>query len=162
MLPLAATLDIILSLNAWRNMRFSQILRYILKFAMAAAWAVVLPVGYFSLNQNPTGVLRFFNSLGRDWRGTSFYYYAVTIYMIPNFLAAMLFCVPYIRRTMERSSLLPITLLMWWAQVDLHWSRLTFFQFQIPNCFTIDICFKCEDSQNFMWDEGCMRICFHL
>ncbi|KAK4796444.1 hypothetical protein SAY86_028770 [Trapa natans] len=120
---LRATLDIILSLNAWRSMRFSQILRYILKFVTAAAWAVVLPIGYSGLKQNPTGILRFFNSWGRDWRGTPFYYYAITIYMIPNFLASIFFCVPYIRRTMERSSLWPITLLMWWAQPKLYVGR---------------------------------------
>ncbi|XP_031393208.1 callose synthase 7 isoform X2 [Punica granatum] len=118
-----ATLDIILSLNAWRSMRFSQILRYILKFVVAAAWAVVLPIGYSSLIQNPTGVLRIFHSWGQDWRSASFYYYAVAIFMIPNVLAAILFCVPYIRRTMERSSLLPITILMWWAQPKLYVGR---------------------------------------
>ncbi|KDP23126.1 hypothetical protein JCGZ_00181 [Jatropha curcas] len=59
---LQAALDIVLSLNAWRSLKATQILRYLLKFAVAAAWAVVLPIGYSSSVQNPTGLLKFFNN----------------------------------------------------------------------------------------------------
>ncbi|KAL3754843.1 hypothetical protein ACJRO7_002009 [Eucalyptus globulus] len=120
---LRASLDIILSLNAWKSMRFTQILRYILKFVMAAVWAVVLPISYSSLVQYPTGVLKFFSTWGRDWRNQSIFYYAIAIYMIPNVLAAILFFVPHLRRTMERSSMFPITALMWWAQPKLYVGR---------------------------------------
>ncbi|XP_030462869.1 callose synthase 7 isoform X2 [Syzygium oleosum] len=120
---LRASLDIILSLSAWKSMRFTQILRYILKFVLAAVWAVVLPIGYSSLVQNPTGVLKFFSTWGRDWRNESFFYYAIAIYMMPNVLAAMLFFVPYLRRNMERSSMFPITVLMWWPQPKLYVGR---------------------------------------
>ncbi|GAB4842952.1 Callose synthase 7 [Ancistrocladus abbreviatus] len=41
---LQAALDIILSWKAWGSLKFSQILRYLLKFAVAAMWAVVLPI----------------------------------------------------------------------------------------------------------------------
>lgn len=99
-------------------MRYTQILRYILKFVLAAVWAVVLPIGYSSLVHNPTGVLKFFSTWGREWRNESFFYYAIAIYMIPNVLAAIFFFVPYLRRIMERSSWFPITLLMWWAQAS--------------------------------------------
>ncbi|MFQ6647564.1 hypothetical protein Gotur_021691 [Gossypium turneri] len=54
---LQATLDIILSFNAWRSLNFSQILRYLAKFAIAAFWAVVLPLAYSSSVQNPTGLV---------------------------------------------------------------------------------------------------------
>ncbi|XP_039158569.1 LOW QUALITY PROTEIN: callose synthase 7 [Eucalyptus grandis] len=120
---LRASLDIILSLNACKSMRHSQILRYILKFVMAAVWVVVLPISYSSLVQYPTGVLKFFSTGGRDWRNQSFFYYAIAIYMIPNVLAAVLFFVPYLRATMERSSIFPITVLMWWAQPKLYVGR---------------------------------------
>ncbi|KAL3754837.1 hypothetical protein ACJRO7_002003 [Eucalyptus globulus] len=120
---LRASLDIILSLNAWKSMRYTQILRYILKFVKAAVWAVVLPISYSSLVQYPTGVLKFFSTWGQDWRNQSFFYYAIAIYMIPNVLAAILFFVPYLRRTMERSSMFPITVLMWWAQPKLYVGR---------------------------------------
>lgn len=112
----AATLDIILSWNAWGSLKFSQILRYLLKFALAAMWAVVLPIGYSSSVQNPTGLVKFFSSWAGDWRNQSFYNYAVALYLIPNILAALLFLLPPLRRHMERSNWRIITLLMWWAQ----------------------------------------------
>ncbi|GLT26329.1 hypothetical protein SLA2020_014070 [Shorea laevis] len=120
---LRATLDVILSINAWRSLKFTQILRYILKFAVAAVWAVVLPIGYSSSVQNPTGLIKFFNSWVRDWKYQSFYNYAVAVYLIPNILAVLLFFLPPLRRTMERSNLWIITLIMWWAQPKLYVGR---------------------------------------
>lgn len=113
---IAATLDIILSLNAWRSLKITQILRYLLKFAVAAVWAVVLPIGYSSSVQNPTGLVRFFSNWAAGWRDQSFYNYAVAIYLIPHILAALLFLLPPLRRTMERSNSRIIVLVMWWAQ----------------------------------------------
>ncbi|KAL6140432.1 hypothetical protein ACLB2K_058731 [Fragaria x ananassa] len=109
---LQATLDIILSWNAWKSLKFTQILRYLLKFAVAVVWAVVLPIGYSSSMQNPTGLLKFFSSWTRDWRNQSFYNYAVAIYMVPNLLAAMLFFLPPLRRHVERSNWRIVTLFM--------------------------------------------------
>ncbi|KAH7511386.1 hypothetical protein JRO89_XSUnG0206500 [Xanthoceras sorbifolium] len=113
---LQAALDVILSFNAWRSLKFTQILRYLLKFAVAAAWAVVLPIGYASSVNNPTGLVKFFSSWGGNWQNQSFYNYAVAIYMLPHILAALLFILPSLRRTMERSNWHIITLFMWWAQ----------------------------------------------
>ncbi|XVF16798.1 hypothetical protein REPUB_Repub10bG0063300 [Reevesia pubescens] len=120
---LQATLDIILSLNAWRSLKFTQILRYLLKFAVAAFWAVILPIGYSSSVQNPTGLVRFFSSWVKDWRNESFYNYAVAIYLLPNILAAIVFLLPPLRKTMERSNWRIITLVMWWAQPKLYVGR---------------------------------------
>ncbi|XP_017983319.1 PREDICTED: callose synthase 7 isoform X2 [Theobroma cacao] len=120
---LQATLDIILSLNAWRSLKITQILRYLLKFAVAAVWAVVLPIGYSSSVQNPTGLVKFFSSWAKDWRNESFYNYAVAIYLIPNILAAILFLLPPLRKAMERSNLRIITFIMWWAQPKLYVGR---------------------------------------
>ncbi|KAF5744039.1 callose synthase 7-like isoform X1 [Tripterygium wilfordii] len=120
---LQAALDIILSLNAWRSVKPTQILRYLLKFAVAAMWAVVLPIGYSSSVQNPTGLVKFFSSWAGDWRSQSFYNFAVAIYLIPNVLAVLLFFLPPLRRTMERSNWRIITLIMWWAQPKLYVGR---------------------------------------
>ncbi|KAF5481508.1 hypothetical protein F2P56_002150 [Juglans regia] len=120
---LQATLDIIFSWNAWKSLKFSQIIRYLLKFAIAVVWAVVLPIGYSSSVQNPTGLVKFFSSWAGDWRNQSFYNYAVALYLVPNILAAILFLLPPLRRTMERSNWAIITLLMWWAQPKLYVGR---------------------------------------
>ncbi|XVE86251.1 hypothetical protein DITRI_Ditri18aG0020500 [Diplodiscus trichospermus] len=120
---LQATLDIILSFYAWRSLKFTQILRYLLKFAVAAFWAVVLPVGYSSSVQNPTGLVKFFSGWAKDWRSESFYNYAVAIYLMPNILAAIVFLLPPLRKTMERSNWRIVTLIMWWAQPKLYVGR---------------------------------------
>ncbi|XP_058101234.1 callose synthase 7 [Magnolia sinica] len=120
---LQATLDIILSWKAWGSMKYTQIIRYLLKFAVAAVWVIVLPIGYSSSVQNPTGLVKFFSNWARNWQNQSLYSYAVVIYMIPNVLAALLFMLPPLRRSMERSNWRIVILLMWWAQPKLYVGR---------------------------------------
>ncbi|KAM1768097.1 hypothetical protein ACFX12_046109 [Malus domestica] len=120
---LQATLDIILSWHCWKSLEFTQILRYLLKFAVAGVWAVVLPIGYSSSVQSPTGLLKFFNSWARDWRNQSFYNYAVALYLLPNIMAAVLLFLPPLRRHLERSNWRIVTLFMWWAQPKLYIGR---------------------------------------
>ncbi|KAM4105424.1 hypothetical protein ACJW30_06G231400 [Castanea mollissima] len=118
-----ASLDIILSWNAWKSLKFSQILQYLLKFAVAAAWVVILPIGYSSSVVNPTGLVKFFSRWAGDWRNHSFYEYAVALYLIPNILSAILFFLPPLRRHMECSNWRIITVFMWWAQPKLYIGR---------------------------------------
>ncbi|KAF8408944.1 hypothetical protein HHK36_005014 [Tetracentron sinense] len=115
---LQVTLDIILSWKAWGSLKYTQIFRYLLKFAVAAVWVVVLPIGYSSSVQNPTGLVKFFTNWAGDWRNQSFYNYAIAIYMIPNILAALLFMLPPLRKSMERSNMRIIVLFLWWAQAS--------------------------------------------
>ncbi|KAK4369083.1 hypothetical protein RND71_012875 [Anisodus tanguticus] len=114
---LRATLDIVLSLRAWRSLKFTQILRYLLKFTFAAFCVVVMPVAYSKSVQDPAGVLRFFSNLGSVIENESLYYYCVAIYLIPEILAAFLFFFPFLRKSMECSNWRIISLLMWCAQV---------------------------------------------
>ncbi|KAH1239418.1 Callose synthase 4 [Glycine max] len=114
---LRVTLDIILTWNALKNMKFTQLLRYFLKFVVAAVWAVVLPVCYSSSQVNPPGLLRFVTSWAGDWGNQSLYTYVVVLFMLPNIVAAILFFLPPLRRKLERSNMRILTFLMWWAQV---------------------------------------------
>ncbi|CAN1759008.1 Callose synthase 7, partial [Linum perenne] len=118
-----AFLDIVLSLYAWRSLKFTQILRYLLKFGLAAAWAIVMPIAYSKSVQNPTGLIRFFSSWASDWQNQSLYNYVVAIYLLPNILSALFFVLPPFRRTTEKSNFRIITLLMWWAQPKLYVGR---------------------------------------
>ncbi|CAK9176439.1 unnamed protein product [Ilex paraguariensis] len=120
---LQATLDIVLSCGAWRSLKCTQILRYLLKFAVATLWVVILPIGYSRSVQNPTGLVKFFSTLGGNWRYQPFYNYCVAVYLIPNILAALLFLLPPLRKRMERSNWRIISLLMWWAQPKLYVGR---------------------------------------
>ncbi|KAM4094931.1 hypothetical protein ACB094_06G232100 [Castanea mollissima] len=113
---LQATLDIILTWNAWKSLKLSQILRYLLKFVAAFVWAVVLPIGYSSSVRIPAGLVKFFSSSAGDWKNQSFYNYAVVLYLMPNILSFILFFLPPFRRCMEHSNQRIITLHMWWAQ----------------------------------------------
>ncbi|CAA0816289.1 Callose synthase 7 [Striga hermonthica] len=118
-----AFLDIVLSFNAWRSLKFTQILRYFMKFVVASFWLIVMPVTYSRSVQNPSGIVRFFNNLGANWEIQSMYNYSVAIYLIPNVLAALLFFFPFLRRAMERSTWRVVNLLMWWCQPKLYVGR---------------------------------------
>ncbi|XP_076942454.1 callose synthase 7-like [Bidens hawaiensis] len=118
-----ATLDIILSFNAWRSLKPTQIIRYLLKLIVSAFWVVIFPVCYSRSVPNPTGLVRFFSTLGGNWREQTLYNYLIAIYLIPNILAVLLFLLPPIRRHMERSNWRIVTLLMWWAQPKLYVGR---------------------------------------
>ncbi|XP_024041521.1 callose synthase 7 isoform X1 [Citrus clementina] len=121
---LQAALDIALSFNAWRSLKFTQILRYLLKFAVAAVWAAILPICYASSVQNSTRLVKFFSNLTESWQSQgSLYNYAVAIYLMPNILAALLFFLPQFERIMEHSSSHIVTLFMWWAQPKLYVGR---------------------------------------
>ncbi|PWA73942.1 glycosyl transferase, family 48 [Artemisia annua] len=118
-----ASLDIILSFNAWRSIKPTQILRYVLKIAISAFWVVMLPIGYSRSVSNPTGVVKFFRDLGGSSKDQSLYNYLVAIYLTPNILSALLFMLPPLRRYMERSNWRVIVFLMWWAQPKLYVGR---------------------------------------
>ncbi|KAK2441448.1 callose synthase [Trifolium repens] len=120
---LQVTIDIVLIWNALGNMKFTQLLRYFLKFIVAAVWVVVLPISFSSSLQNPTGLIQFVTHWAGDWGPQSLYYWVVAVYMIPNIVAALLFFLPPMRRTLERSNNRIITLLMWWAQPKLYVGR---------------------------------------
>ncbi|XP_072994078.1 callose synthase 7-like [Typha latifolia] len=120
---LQTVLDIILSWKAWGSMEYGQIIRYLLKFAVATAWIIILPITYASSVQNPTGLIKFFSNWVGNWRSQSVYSYAIVVYMIPNILASLLFLLPPLRGAMERSNMRILVLLMWWAQPKLYIAR---------------------------------------
>ncbi|KAJ4729026.1 Callose synthase [Melia azedarach] len=120
---LQVALDIVLSFNAWKSLKFTQIVRYLLKFVVAAAWAVILPICFATSVQNPTGLVKFFSNWIGNWQSQPLYSYAIAIYLLPNILAAVLFFLPRLRRIMERSNSHIITLIMWWAQPKLYVGR---------------------------------------
>ncbi|KAJ0816791.1 putative 1,3-beta-glucan synthase [Helianthus annuus] len=96
-----ASIDIILSFNAWRSLKSTQILRYLLKFTVSVFWVVILPIAY----------------------SRSVYYYLVASYLTPNALSALRFLFPPLRRCMERSDWRLVVFLMWWAQPELYVGR---------------------------------------
>lgn len=139
----AATLDIILSWKAWGSMKYNQIIRFFLKFLVASMWLVVLPIGYSSSVQNPSGLVRSFSNWVGNWQSQSFYSLAVIIYLLPNIFSALFFVVPPLRKSVERSNWHFITLLLWWAQAS-----VTFRLLPIIMCNT----FKLEGTHFFLFN----------
>lgn len=117
------TLDICLTIQAWGNMEWTQIIRYLLKFFVAIAWIIILPVTYSSSIKNPSGAGKLLNSWTRNWYNQSVYNVAIVIYMGPNILAALLFLLPQLQNVMERSNSRAFILLMWWIQPRLYVAR---------------------------------------
>ncbi|KAF7071133.1 hypothetical protein CFC21_076535 [Triticum aestivum] len=117
------TLDILLTFQAWGSMEWTQILRYLLKFFVAIAWIIILPVTYSSSIKSPSGAGKLLNSLTWNWYNQSVYNFAIIIYMIPNILSALLFLLPQLQNIMERSNWRAVILLMWWIQPRLYVAR---------------------------------------
>ncbi|TVU33963.1 hypothetical protein EJB05_15782, partial [Eragrostis curvula] len=120
---LQATLELVLNWKAWRSLECSQMIRYILKFIVAAAWLIVLPVTYASSIQNPTGLVKFFSNWIGNLQNESIYNFAIAIYMLPNIFSALFFIFLPIRRALERSNSRIIRFLLWWNQPKLYVAR---------------------------------------
>ncbi|PWZ30891.1 hypothetical protein Zm00014a_004348 [Zea mays] len=120
---LQATLELILNWKAWKSLECSQRIRYILKFAVAVAWLIILPTTYSSSIQNPTGLVKFLSNWIQNLQNESIYNYAVALYMLPNIFSALFFMFLPIRRALERSNSRIIRFLLWWTQPKLYVAR---------------------------------------
>lgn len=116
----SATLEIVLNWKAWRSLVCSQMIRHVLKFAVAIGWLIILPVTYSSSIQNPTGLIKFFSNWIGNFQSQSIYNFAVAIYMLPNIFSALFFVFLPIRRALERSNSRVVRFLLWWTQVYIH------------------------------------------
>ncbi|CAL4956327.1 unnamed protein product [Urochloa decumbens] len=120
---LQAMLEIILNWKAWKSLECSQRIRCILKFVVAIAWLIILPITYASSIQNPTGLVKFFSSWIGNVQSESIYNFAVALYMLPNILSALFFIFLPIRGVLERSNSRIIRFLLWWTQPKLYVAR---------------------------------------
>ncbi|XP_062200996.1 putative callose synthase 6 [Phragmites australis] len=120
---LQATLELVLNWKAWRSLECSQMIRYIMKFAVSAAWLIILPTTYSSSIQNPTGLVKFFSNWIGNWQNESIYNFAVALYMLPNIFSALFFIFLPIRRVLERSNARIVRFLLWWTQPKLYVAR---------------------------------------
>eukprot|EP00267_Zea_mays_P042894 XP_020394929.1 uncharacterized protein LOC100502361 isoform X3 [Zea mays] len=119
-----ATLDIIFNWKARRTMEFAVKLRYVLKFTMAALWVVLLPVTYAYTWENPTGIIRIIKSwFGNGRNHLPLFVVSVVIYLSPSMLSAILFLLPFLRRSLESSDFKLVRFIMWWSQPRLFVGR---------------------------------------
>ncbi|KAI5072192.1 hypothetical protein GOP47_0012298 [Adiantum capillus-veneris] len=118
-----AIVDIGLNLKAWRSMRLTNMLRYILKVVVAAGWVVVLPVCYARTYSDIAFVSNFKDLLGGAGGGRSLFLTAILVYLAPDALGLIMFLLPPLRRRIERSNNVFMRLLLWWAQPPLFIGR---------------------------------------
>ncbi|KAH7445509.1 hypothetical protein KP509_01G012300 [Ceratopteris richardii] len=118
-----AIVDIILSWKAWRCMRFTTMVRYVLKIVVAAGWVIILPVSYARTYSDIAFVSNFKNLLGENGGGSSLFVTALLVYLAPDVLAFIMFLLPPLRKHIERSNSSFIRLLLWWAQPPLFIGR---------------------------------------
>jgi hypothetical protein len=105
------------TVQAWGSMEWTKLVRYLLKFVVAIAWIIILPLTYSSSIKYPSGAGKILNSWIGDWYNQSVYNIAIVIYMVPDILAALFFLLPQLQNVMERSDSRVLVLLMWWIQV---------------------------------------------
>ncbi|TVU33970.1 hypothetical protein EJB05_15789 [Eragrostis curvula] len=116
-------LDIVLTIQAWGSMKWTRIIRYLLKFVVAIAWTIILPLAYSSSIRYPSGAGKLLNSFIGNWYNQSVYNIAIVIYMIPDIFAALFFLLPKLQNVMERSNSRAVAFLMWWIQPRLYVGR---------------------------------------
>ncbi|KAI3725778.1 hypothetical protein L1987_65571 [Smallanthus sonchifolius] len=120
-------LDIILNFPGYHRLKFTDVLRDILKIISCLAWSIVLPLCYIHQNDNislPFGKVEdILSSLNRFERIPSLYLMAVALYLLPNLLSAALFIFPMLRRWIENSDWLIVRFLLWWSQPRIYVGR---------------------------------------
>jgi callose synthase len=89
---MAGMLDFILNFPGHIRCKFIDVVRNILKIIVSAAWAVILPFFYISTAPKANLHLGFLDNLFVYVKGVPpLYILAVTIYLIPNIISAVLF-----------------------------------------------------------------------
>jgi callose synthase len=93
------------------------VLRCIMKFIVAVAWLIILPITYARSIKHPIGPVTLFGNWIGNVQMEWIYNLAVAIYMFPNILSALLFIFLPIRQASERSDSHTLRFVLWWNQV---------------------------------------------
>ncbi|KAG8070458.1 hypothetical protein GUJ93_ZPchr0006g42597 [Zizania palustris] len=115
-------LDIAFSWRTKRTMRFSQKIRFAVKFSLAVAWAILLPIFYASSqNYMSCSARRPKTFLGMFC--LSKYMVVVALYLTSNVIGMALFFVPAVNSFLETSTWRICNMLSWWCQPELYVGR---------------------------------------
>ncbi|KAL3844742.1 hypothetical protein ACJIZ3_002145 [Penstemon smallii] len=118
-------LDLVLNFPGYLRLKFTNVLRTILKIIVSLAWSIILPLCYL-LQKDSFSFSRIasFLSFLDNLKGVPpLYTMAVAIYLLPNALAAFLFIFPMLRRWIENSNWLIVRFLLWWSQPRIYVGR---------------------------------------
>ena len=113
---IAAILDIAFMWKTRCTMDFSQILKHVLKVAVAVIWTIVLPVCYAGSRRKYTCYSTEYDTWLGEWCYSS-YMVAVAFYLMTNAVHMVLFLVPAVGRYIETSNCRMCTIFSLWTQV---------------------------------------------
>ncbi|MCO5603414.1 hypothetical protein L7F22_057564 [Adiantum nelumboides] len=114
---LQASVEIALSFKAWPYLRYSNILRSILKVVAAVIWVAILPIGYKRIWESPAGQIETSESWsGSDLKGCYMYSTCVAVYILPSVIGVTVFFFPKLRRMAGHSHSRFVHLFLWWSQ----------------------------------------------
>ncbi|XP_060675092.1 callose synthase 5 [Ziziphus jujuba] len=119
---LQGILDLFVNFPGYHRWRFTDVLRNILKIIVSLAWSVILLLFYVH-SFNPDKINDKLSFLGHVNGVPPLYIFAVIIYLLPNLLAAVLFCFPMLRRWIENSDWHIVRFLLWWSQPRIYVGR---------------------------------------
>ncbi|XP_057461314.1 putative callose synthase 8 [Actinidia eriantha] len=117
-----AILDIAFMWKARCTMDFSQILKHVLKVAVAVIWTIVLPVCYAGSRRKYTCYSTEYDTWLGEWCYSS-YMVAVAFYLMTNAVHMVLFLVPAVGRYIETSNCRMCTIFSLWTQPRLYVGR---------------------------------------
>ncbi|KAG9444232.1 hypothetical protein H6P81_015572 [Aristolochia fimbriata] len=114
---LQSILEVVLNFPGYHRLRFTDVLRNILKIVVGLAWLVILPLCYTeTFLVAPVQLKKLIRSVDEGNRIPPLYLMAIVVYLVPNVLAAALFVFPLLRRWIENSDWHIVRLLLWWSQ----------------------------------------------
>ncbi|KAL2528115.1 Callose synthase 5 [Forsythia ovata] len=122
---LQSMLDLILNFPACLRLKFTDVLRNILKIIVSLAWSIALPICYVHQNNSSLfGKIKDMLSFLDKLKGVPpLYLMAVAVYLLPNLLAVALFLFPMLRRWIENSDWLIVRFFLWWSQPRIYVGR---------------------------------------
>ena len=120
MCHVAGILDLVINFPGYHRWKFTDVLRNVLKIIVSLVWVIILPLCYLKSFQavHVPEPMRDITKWLRQLKGVPpIYIMAVSLYLLPNILAGMLFIFPLLRRWIENSDWHLVRFLLWWSQV---------------------------------------------
>ncbi|KAH7520841.1 hypothetical protein FEM48_Zijuj08G0188700 [Ziziphus jujuba var. spinosa] len=115
-------LDLFLNFPGYHRWRFTDVMRNILKIIVSLAWSVILLLFYVH-SFNPDKLNNRLSFLKHVNGVPPLYIFGVLVYLLPNLLAAILFCFPMLWRSIENSDWHIVRFLLWWSQPRIYVGR---------------------------------------
>ncbi|CAN4114506.1 unnamed protein product [Withania somnifera] len=112
-------------LQSYHRLKFTDVLRNVLKIIVSLAWCIILPLFYLQESNSEllTKIRSSLTFLDKMKGIPPLYLMAMAVYLLSNLLTAALFIFPMLRRWIENSDWLVVRFLLWWSQPRIYVGR---------------------------------------